>query len=94
MKNPRLRWKKDKKETGLRAVVYRSTGSYLHDGQTIYATCSQISQSYSDRTTGWYFVAGWDSNVPHKNTCDTPYPTEQEAKDAAMAYVKKFIANQ
>jgi hypothetical protein len=37
-------------------------------------------------------VAGWDSGIPKKNTVDEPVGSESEAKAAAMAYVKKCLA--
>lgn len=36
---------------------------------------------------GWYWVAGWSSGVPNKNTCQEPCASEAEAKKAAREYV-------
>ncbi len=82
----RLRWKLEPRETGLRAVCAGPRGSSLHDGTKRYATVRAL------RGGGWFWVAGWDSGVPHKNTCDAPSATAQEAKDAALAYVKQHLA--
>ena len=82
----RLRWKLNPRETGLRAVCAGLRGSTLHDGEKQYATVSHL------RNGGWFWVAGWGSGVPRMNTWKTPLPTAQEAKDAAMAYVKAHLS--
>ena len=84
----RLRWKMSPRETGPRAFIAGSRGSTLHDGKTRYATVSEL------RDGGWCLVAGWESGLPYMNTCGTPSETEQEAKIAAMAYVKAQLATQ
>ena len=45
------------------------------------------------RVVGWYWVAGWDSDVPRKNTCASPCATPEEAKAQAVKYVKHHLAN-
>lgn len=81
--NARLRWKLKAIQKGRIGGPRR--GSMLHDGVKTYATVS--ANEYGT----WYWVAGWDSNVPHMNTCDTPVKTVEEAKKQALAYVKKHI---
>lgn len=88
---PRLRWKKEPKETGLRSIGAGPRGSYLHDGVIRYATVSVLG-GWSRPFMGWYFVAGWESSVPHKNTCGNPYKTEDEAKSAAIEYVRGCLS--
>lgn len=83
----RLRWKKDAPETGLRSIGAAPRGSILHDGTKTYATVSPMGGGWRGAVTGWYFVAGWDSSVPHMNTCSTPEATEAEAKVKAREYV-------
>lgn len=85
----RLRWKLDAPETGLRRIVARPRTSWLHDGEKRYACVSEVRQTH--QTTWWYWVAGWDSDVPHMNTCSHPVATADEAKQAAMAYVRQHI---
>ncbi|HXI93825.1 MAG TPA: hypothetical protein VNO24_27895, partial [Blastocatellia bacterium] len=46
---------------------------------------------YSGKS-GWYFVTGWGSGVPHYNSHSDGELTEQEAKDAAMARVRRALA--
>lgn len=59
----------------------------MHDGEKRYATVS------ADRNGGWYWVAGWDSDVPYFNSCDSLVATENEAKAQALAYVKRNVGN-
>lgn len=81
-----MRWRKEPRETGLRSVLAGERSSYLRDENGVrYACVSHI------RGGGWYFVAGWDSSIPHENTCQQPVETEAQAKAAAIAYVKKHL---
>lgn len=84
--NIRLRWKKNPAPTGLMAVGSGPRGSKLHDGEKKYASVC------ADRQERWYWVAGWDSDVPYMNTCDSSVATEDEAKSQALAYVKKHLS--
>lgn len=90
----RLRWKKEPKEAGLRSIGRDSSkrSSLLHDGKVRYAVVSSLGYHALSRGGGWYWVAGWESSVPHKNTCDKPVATEAEAKAAALAYVRAALA--
>lgn len=90
----RLRWKMEPRETGLRAIFAGPRSSELHDGTKRYAMVFAIRTRVGHYDGGWYWVAGWDSDVPHKNTCNAPVATEVEAKAAAMAYVKKHLKEQ
>lgn len=85
----KLRWKKNPKETGLSSVGAGPRGSKLHDGNLTYAVVSALGR-YS-LVKGWYFVAGWDSKIPYKNTWNEPFSTEDEAKQAAKKYVVEYI---
>jgi len=82
----RLRWKKEEPLTGLARIGAPPRGSKLHDGKVTYASISCLGRRHDNK---WYFVAGWGSCVPHKNTCAEPVETEQEAKKAAFDYVKQ-----
>lgn len=84
-----LRWRKDPPETGLRRTGAGPRGSTLNDGEVRCASVQALRRNYS--TVGWYWVAGWGSDVPHKNTWETPDPDEATAKAAAMAYVKQHL---
>lgn len=85
-----LRWKLDPRAKGLRAVCAGPRGSTLRDADGVrYATVSHL---YSQCAGGWFWVAGWGSSVPHKNTCNEPVATADQAKAAAMAYVQQHLA--
>lgn len=81
-----MRWRKEPKETGLRAVLARPRSSFLRDQSGKRFAC--VSQLLDG---GWYWVAGWDSPVPYQNTCHEPVATEKEAKAQAMAYVRAHL---
>lgn len=88
----KLRWKKEPRETGLRAIGQGPQGYKYHDGNKRFASVSPLGGGrYPLR--GWYWVAGWDSDVPHKNTWAEPCTTAEEAKAQAQAYVAAFVAN-
>jgi hypothetical protein len=79
-----IRWKMAPKETGLRRVLANPRLHWLQDNGKRFACVSPSDRSGSS----WYWVAGWDSDVPHKNTWQTPAKTVEEAKTEAMKYVK------
>ena len=87
-----MRWKQEKAETGLAAVCAAPRGYEYHDGARLYATVSPLLNR-GRRVVGWYWVAGWDSNVPRKNTCATPCTTPDDAKTQAVKYVKHHLPN-
>jgi hypothetical protein len=88
----RMRWKREKAKTGLAAVCAPPRGYEYYDGETLYATVSALRDSKRS-VVGWYWVAGWDSDIPRKNTCGSPCATPEEAKTQAAKYVKHHIAN-
>lgn len=81
----RFSWKRNPPETGLRAVVAWVRGYKLHRGGVLYATV----QPFDARGTRWYYVVGWDSGIPYRNTADDPVDTPDEAKRRAMEYVRR-----
>ena len=85
-----LRWKKNPRLTGLARVCAGPQWSTLRiDGAVRVATTRCIS---GPRPTKWYWVAGWElPSIPYKNTHAEPVSTEEEAKAAAMAYVRQFL---
>ena len=88
----RLRWKLEPKETGLRSIGAGPRSSRLHDGSTTYAMVSAARVGLRHEWNGWYWVAGWNSGIPHKNTCGKLCATADEAKAQAMDYVKQHLA--
>ena len=81
----RLRWKLQER---LPWALMGPRGSWLRDQHgTRYASVLHLRQG------SWYWVAGWDSVVvPHNNTRDSQCGTVEEAKAAALAYVKAHLA--
>ena len=92
-KSARLRWKQDSPERGLAAVGAAPRSHWLHDGTKRYACVSAKGGSWRGPLLGWYFVAGWDSGVTYRNTCEEPlFPDVDAAKAAAMKYVMEELA--
>lgn len=87
----RLRWKKNDRETGLRAVCAGPRGSILHDGTTTYATVNASGGGWRPMR-GWYFVTYADATGQWVNTCNDLVPDEATAKAAALACVKAQLA--
>jgi len=84
----RLRWKMNEKVSGLTAIGAAPRGYKYHDGEKQYASVLPLGGGWRGKLTGWYWVAGWDSDVPYKNTCDDPCDTPEDAKKQASDYVK------
>jgi len=57
----------------------------------IYAVVSPDGGGWRGVIKGWYWVAGWDSDVPYKNTYEKPCETPEEAKLQAQEYVKSHL---
>jgi len=88
----RLRWKLEPKETGLRTIGAGPRGSVYHDGEKEYAWVSALGGGWHGPVRGWYWGAGWDSDVPHYSSIGEPCPTAEEAKRQAEEYVAKHLA--
>ena len=84
----KLRWKLKPALSGLMRVGAKPRGSVLYDGEKVYAHLDWL------RSGGWYWTAGWDSDIPKFNSCETPLDSSDDAKAQAMAYVKKHIGLQ
>jgi hypothetical protein len=88
-----MRWKRNPSPSGLAGIASGHPGFCLSENGTRFATVYPIKRpGQSKENRPWYFVAGWDSGIPKKNTVDEPVGSESEAKAAAMAYVKKCLA--
>lgn len=88
----RLRWRKDEPERGLARIGSGPRSSTLRDAN---GTRFAVVQALSHRRFGageWFWVAGWESGVPHRNTCNEGPLTEADAKAAALAYVRAALA--
>lgn len=91
-KKPKLRWKKEPPVTGLASIGSGPRGSEFHDGEKLYAVVSAIGGGWRGGVKGWYFVAGWDGDMPLKNTWSRPVATEAEAKLDAETYVRSHLS--
>ena len=85
-----LRWKKDERETGLRAITAGPRSSKLHNGTDSFATVNAHSTRHTG-ITGWYWAASSHGSVPFRNTAGEKPLTEAGAKAEAAAYVKKHL---
>ena len=93
MKKSHLRWKMEPRETGLRSIGAGPRGSILHDGSGD-SLVSVVPDGGGCRgpLIGWFWVCSQRDWLPYANTYKTPVATADEAKAAAMAYVKKHLA--
>ena len=91
-KKPKLRWKKNPRETGLRAVGSGPQGFRYHDGEKQYVSVYALGGGWQ-KLKGWYWVAGWDSKIPYYNSCGSPVESAEIAKKEAEEYVKKHLAS-
>jgi hypothetical protein len=85
----KIRWKRQPRETGLRAIGANAPGYDYHDGEIVYAKVSEHGWR-KNRSDQWYWVAGWDSDVPYHNACNESL-TLDEAKRQASEYVKSHL---
>lgn len=83
-----LRWKKNPSPTGLARIGAGHPGYTLSDGTIRFAIVYSLSKG-----TGWYWVAGWESGIHRKNTCNEPVQESDIAKASAMSYVKQCLAS-
>lgn len=90
-----LRWRKNPRETGLRAVGAGPRGSCLFlDGETEYlASVNPFGGNWRGPLEGWYWVVPKDEskNLEYMNTCYDLCETEKQAKDEAKAYVQEAL---
>lgn len=84
-----LKWKKDKQVTGLARVCAAPVSHTLRDGDCRVAVVSPLGRGPRAQ---WFWVVGWESDLPRKNTCNEPVADIESAKTAAMAYVKEQMA--
>ena len=84
-----LRWRKNKRPTGLASVTCGDVGHSLYEGDVRFAVVSASRVNF--QTVGWYWVAGWDSDIPHMNTCNDIVADDVTAKNQAMAYVREQL---
>ncbi len=90
-RKPRMRWKREPRETGLRSVVAGPRGWTLHDGEHEYAIVNALGGNWSREFSGWYWVA-FGPGIEYRNTCDFPLDDPEVAKTCALSYIKERLA--
>jgi hypothetical protein len=92
MKRKHLRWKREPRETGLRAIGAAPPGWRLHDGETEFASVSPLGGAWHNGDVrGWYWVAYEGDGIEWRNTHATPCSTPEEAKAQAKAYIEECL---
>lgn len=92
-----LRWRKDKRETGLSSVGAGPRGSKLfldNAGEEGYlASVYASGGGWRGEIQGWYWVVptNEEKGLEYVNTCSKLLETEKEAKDAAKKYVQEAL---
>ena len=86
----KLRWKREPAETGLRAVGAAPRSYRYWDGVNDFATVSPNGGGWRSEQKGWYWWArvgdAWN------NTANNPVATVEEAKEAAVKWVKEHLS--
>lgn len=85
------RWRREPNETGLSRVVQSPRGFQLWDGGVKLASVNPKLAGFAAHRdiVGWYFVATPPSGRTHNSLwSDPPYQTADDAKAAALAYLK------
>ena len=88
---PRLRWKREERERGLRGVCQGERGYILMYGNQRVGEASVLYSGWTRNVAGYYYCCRW--NGEYVNTCDSPTATIESAKDEAMAWAKKQISS-
>ena len=83
-----LRWRKNPRQKGPRAVFASVRGSKLFDGAKQYASINPLGGDFRGPVRGWSFVCSTDAVGEYANTCNKPAPDEETAKKQAMEFVK------
>jgi hypothetical protein len=86
------RWRKEPALTGLSRIVASPQGSTLWDGELDLASTNYCAGEW-ETPHGWYWVAftNKELGIVRVNTCETTLGSEQEAKDAAKAYIMECL---
>lgn len=92
-KNPRLRWRREPRATGLMSVGQGERGYDLIYGDTEVANVSVYNKMWTKDKIGYFWSCGTNEelNIEHCNTAHRPVLTVEEAKDEALAYIKAAL---
>lgn len=91
MAKPRLRWRRESRETGLRAVVQGERGYELWYGDERVASASPYGRYRPEQGYYWSAPSNERLGIALKNTASQPVATIEEAKEQAMAYVRAAL---
>lgn len=91
-----ITFKKQPKETGLRAVGQGPQAYDIRVNGKAVGTVYPVGGGWRAPLSGWYFVVPEDiaRNLPFANTCQTPCDTEAEAKAQAKAFILAHLKEQ
>jgi hypothetical protein len=92
MKKPRLTWRKQPREPGLRGIGQGERGYELrHEGEHLGGAYPSFV-GWGREKVGYYCSGRWDEmGVPHLNTCQEPVPTIEEAKAQLRAHFDQYL---
>ena len=83
-----LRWRRQPRETGLRAVTQGPRGWQLFAGAVKVASVNAAYADFSREVRGWYWVAGADEmGVRLHNSSASPSLSPSHARDEVVRYV-------
>ena len=91
---PRLTWRKQPNETGLRSIGQGPRGAILKvDGEDVGRVYAYGRGITGDPHRGWYWTARDNAgHIPLRNTAGKPVKDLEEAKAACKAYVLECLA--
>lgn len=92
-KSVTLRWKREPRETGLRAVVQGPRGWHLYWGPNRLASVSILYKpGFSRERDGWMYVAREDNlKIPYRNTCDERGIPDDKVRASCVTYVLEHL---
>lgn len=91
-KSATLRWSRQPRETGLRAVGAGPRGWILWWGSTKLASVNVLFKGFSRDTDGWYFVARADElGIPLHNTCSVRGRPADDVRAECVEHVMTLL---
>jgi hypothetical protein len=92
MRKHRLTWKRQPNEKGLARVCQGERGWILSvDGKAV-CRVAVAYKGWSKDKLGYYWYGSSESlGIAHRNTCNSPVPTAEEAKAECERYVRECL---
>jgi hypothetical protein len=92
MKKPRITWRRQPRERGLRGVAQGERGYELRYGEEHLGGAYPRYVGWGQEKVGYYCHGRWDAmGVPLLNTCEHPVPTIEEAKAQLSAHFAEYL---